>query len=205
MGLIYGALCAGIFLVIVCLIINSRSTSGPSHYSNQSYHTTPTASQPIAYTLTCPHCGKANYIYYIPGKDSLPALFKCNDCLRYYGNVSSMTSVEQLNLQESDDACQRVDQMPELTKLIDAVELFFRYYSAKSNDLPMVTIKNGRIEVAQANGIVVGKRLLATYSETSKIGDQHITYLCYKRLLQSMPNSSFSFGHWNIGMDVPNK
>ena len=142
----------------------------------------------------CPFCGKDNPSRaYIPSKEPVPAIFRCADCWRYYGDTAAMTPEERNQVKQSNNDCARVDRMPEKAAVIDAVVSYFK--SARSynsdGDLGMVAIKDGYVEVKKAKG---GNSVIAHYPKISGIADQRLTLMCYDRVRKEMPYKDFSFG-----------
>ena len=148
----------------------------------------------------CPFCGLTNAKFYVPGKEPYPQIHKCSDCMRYYGNTAAMTPAEKQLVENSNNACQRIDQMPELDFVMNTIVSHFKNYRRGGTEYPTLTIKDGKVEVWNHTG--APRRVLCTYTKTTEIGDQHLTMMCYNRIKREMPYSSFTFGNWWVDMEL---
>lgn len=189
------------FLIICIVIIIVIGIFGGNGAKTASSSSKPNLPQKVE--AKCPFCGLTNAKFYVPGKDPYPQIHKCSDCMRFYGNTAAMTPAERQQVEASNNACQRVDQMPELNALMNAVVSFFKTYRKGGTEYAALTIKDGKIEVW--NHGAEPRRILFTYPKTTDIGDQHLTLKCYERLKKEMPYSTFTFGNWWVDMEVYKK
>ena len=165
--------------------------------------TNQTPKLPQKVDLTCPFCGCSNAKWYNPSQNEpIPNLFKCGDCMRYYGDTTKMTSEERLKVQKSTTDCQLMDQMPELDYVIDQVVSFFKH-SNRRDYFPMVKISNGTVTAPynSVSGNKTSNLHIASYLYISDIADQHLTMLCYQRLKKEMPYYTFALGNWFVTID----
>ena len=182
--------CIGMAIGLLFLFLFAESVGKKKQDNNR----------PVAAEHQCPICGTVNKIFYVPAQEKKPALFRCSDCMRYYGSKFELSPEELKIVLKSDDDCRRVLQSPGLDGLVDAVVSFFENYNSRSSDLSMITFKDGKVTVCSSGKL--SSRIIATYYNISVIADQHICLLCYGQLKSQMPYRTFTFGDRWVSMEV---
>lgn len=150
----------------------------------------------------CPHCGYKNYQFYDPSREAPPHYFRCSDCHRHFGDENRMSFSEKEVLYREEHECQRTMLMPELNTVFYAVENFFRQYRPGTGVLPIILIRDGKIENTRYSTSTNQRttQLLATYSVTSPTSDQWLCTLCYYYLKKYMPYINFNLGDFGISI-----
>jgi hypothetical protein len=175
----------------------NRSYSGKVS-SSQGYPTT------AKVTRSCPYCGFVATAYYSKGVERVPALFRCSDCLRYYGNVASMTPEEKQLVQKSDEDCCRVKELPELGRIVSEVVNYFKNYRSGGADSGMVAFEKGKVEICgyyKDGDKTAIRRPLTEYTPISEIADQQMCLMCYWTLKKEMPQVAFTFGNGFVSIE----
>ena len=146
----------------------------------------------------CPYCGHESSRFYDLMTEPTPCFFLCNDCHRHFGNESNISFEERQIIYDECIKCASTMHMAELPTVLLAVETFFRNYYRGCGALPIVLVKDGRVENPMVDS---PRRLLTTYSVTSPINDQWLCVQCYFHLCKTMPHNVFTLGDYGITMD----
>lgn len=170
-------------------------------------------SLPHKVVKVCPYCGAEGTYWYTPANEPYPRYFHCYDgCERHYGDSNLMTSEQRATIREEENICARIENMPELQQVVDAVWNYFNY-RAREHKNPKVYIRDGLVYVYRYtpsgyNGTQESKfekEILCSYPRTTEVGDLHLCAICCRKLQAKYHGLRFERGYCEItykGIDM---
>ena len=160
------------------------------------------ASLPVTLHGTCPYCGESCSVTYSPGRDPKPELFTCFECYRKFGDVSRMSPEEKKQFEESEAACRRAENCPQLATIMSIVDdrLHNRYERSKSY---FVVVKNGEVYEYNFKGGSMKKEVLCYFNDNlGRIGNQHICVMCLNQMKKRYPYLASRYSLMDNGIAV---